>query len=401
MTDLPASSPDDVVILAGARTPQGRLLGQLASLTAVQLGAHAIRHAIERAGIEAEDVNHVILGHVVQAGCGQNPAKQAAVAAGIPMSTPAVTVNKVCLSGLVAITDAARTIRAGDADVIVAGGQESMTNAPHLLPGLRRGTAYGPATVLDAVAHDGLTGSVDGSPMGLLTETGNTERGISRTEQDEIAAGSHQRAAQALTDGLFAHEIAPIQVPQRKGKPVVLSVDEGIRPDSTPQTLAQLRPAFDPQGTITAGNSSPLSDGAAAVVLARRSWAEDGGLPWLAVVGRPGQVAGPDTSLHSQPARAVKQALERAGWGVEELDLLEINEAFAAVSLHSARELGFPLEKTNLNGGAIALGHPIGASGARITLHAALELSRRGKGRAAVSLCGGGGQGEALLLYRN
>ena len=234
MADLPAASPDDVVVLAGARTPQGRLLGQLASLTAVQLGTHAIRNAIERAGIHPEDVNQVILGHVVQAGCGQNPAKQAAVAAGIPMSTPAITVNKVCLSGLVAITDAARTIRAGDADVIVAGGQESMTNAPHLLPGLRRGTAYGPATMLDAVAHDGLTDSADGTPMGSLTETGNTERGISRAEQDEVAAGSHQRASQALTDGLFAHEIAPIEVPQRKGKSVVLSVDEGIRPDSTP-----------------------------------------------------------------------------------------------------------------------------------------------------------------------
>ncbi|MDF9749591.1 acetyl-CoA C-acetyltransferase [Arthrobacter sp. ES3-54] len=401
MADLPAASPDDVVLLAGARTPQGRLLGQLASLTAVQLGAHAIRHAIERAGIAPEDVNQVILGHVVQAGCGQNPAKQSAVAAGIPLSTPAITVNKVCLSGLVAITDAARTIRAGDADVIVAGGQESMTNAPHLLPGLRRGQSYGPATMLDAVAHDGLTDSADGSPMGSLTETGNTGRGISRAEQDEVAAGSHQRASQAVADGIFAHEIAPIEVPQRKGAPVVLSADEGIRPDSTPQTLAQLSPAFDPKGTITAGNSSPLSDGAAAVVLARRSWAEERGLAWLAVVGRPGQVAGPDTSLHSQPARAVQQALDRAGWSVEELDLLEINEAFAAVSLHSARELGFPLEKTNLNGGAIALGHPIGASGARITLHAALELSRRGKGRAAVSLCGGGGQGEALLLYRN
>src|SRR4029453_2249418 len=276
-----------------------------------------------------------------------------------------------------------------------------MTNAPHLLAGLRRGQAYGPATMLDAVAHDGLTDSADGLPMGSLTEAGNTERGISRAEQDVIAAGSHQLAAKAVAEGIFADEIAPIEVPQRKGKPVVLSADEGIRPDSTPQILGQLSPAFAPKGTITAGNSSPLSDGAAAVVLARRSWAEDRGLAWLALVGRSGQVAGPDTSLHSQPARAVQQALDRAGWAVEELDLLEINEAFAAVSLHSADELGFPLEKTNVNGGAIALGHPIGASGARITLPEALEPSRRGKGRAAVSLCGGGGQGEALLLYRN
>lgn len=391
---------DDVVILGGARTPQGKLLGQLASLKATDLGAHAIKHALKRSGVSGDQVRHVIMGHVVQAGCGQNPAKQSAVGAGLPMTVPAVTVNKVCLSGLVAVTDAARMIRAGDADVVVAGGQESMTNAPHLLPGSRKGKSYGDVTMVDAVAHDGLVDAAQNIAMGTLTETGNTERGLDRPAQDAVAARSHQLAGQAMADGVFAQEIAPLEIPQRKGDPVVVDTDQGVRPDAIPESLAGLRPAFGSDGTITAGNSSPLSDGACALVLASRRWAEEHGLDWLAVVGASGQVAGPDNSLHSQPSLAVEAALTKAGWEVGDLDFLEINEAFAAVSLQSLTDLDYPLEKTNIHGGAIALGHPIGASGARLALTAALELARRGGGRAAVSLCGGGGQGEALLLHR-
>ncbi|NKE08453.1 MULTISPECIES: acetyl-CoA C-acetyltransferase [Kocuria] len=390
----------DVVILGGARTPQGKLLGQLASLQATDLGAHAIQHALERSGVSGAQVEHVIMGHVVQAGCGQNPAKQSAVKAGFPMTVPAVTVNKVCLSGLVAVTDAARMIRAGEAHVVVAGGQESMTNAPHLLPGSRQGTAYGNVTMIDAVAHDGLVDAAENIAMGTLTERGNTERGLTRQSQDQVAARSHQLAGTAAADGVFAQEIAALQIPQRKGEPVTVDADQGIRPDATAESLAGLRPAFGADGTITAGNSSPLSDGACALVLASRSWAEEKGLSWLAAVGASGQVAGPDNSLHSQPSQAIKSAVDKAGWGVADLDFVEINEAFAAVSLQSLADLGYPLKQTNIHGGAIALGHPIGASGARLALTAALELSRRGHGKAAVSLCGGGGQGEALLLYR-
>lgn len=390
----------DVVILGGARTPQGKLLGQLATLQATDLGGHAIKHALRRAAVEADQVEHVIMGHVVQAGCGQNPAKQAAVKAGVPMTVPAVTVNKVCLSGLVAVTDAARMIRAGEAQVVVAGGQESMTNAPHLLPGSRKGRAYGDVTMVDAVAHDGLVDAAENIAMGTLTERGNAERGLTREAQDQVAARSHQLAGKAAKDGVFAQEIAPLEIAQRKGEPLTVDADQGIRPEATAQSLAGLRPAFTEEGTITAGNSSPLSDGACALVLASRQWAERNGLSWLAVVGASGQVAGPDTSLHSQPSRAIARAVHRAGWLVEELDFVEINEAFAAVSLQSLAELDYPLEHTNIHGGAIALGHPIGASGARLALTAALELSRRGSGKAVASLCGGGGQGEALLLYR-
>jgi acetyl-CoA C-acetyltransferase len=391
----------DVVILAAARTPQGRLNGQLASFTAVELGAHAIRAALTASGVDAEKVDAVIMGQVLQAGAGQNPARQSAIGAGIGWNVPSVTINKVCLSGLTAVIDAARMIRSGDATVVVAGGQESMTRAPHLLPGSRQGWTYGAIQALDAAAHDGLTDAFDGQSMGLSTETKNLTLGISRTSQDNVAAQSHQRAALAAKNGVFDDEIAPISVKQRKGDPLVVATDEGVRPNTSIETLAGLRAAFVTDGTITAGNSSPLSDGAAALVLTSRQFAEDNGLEYLAVVGKPGQVAGPDNSLHSQPSNAIKSALERAGWTTKDLDFIEINEAFGSVAVQSLKDLGYPLEQCNIHGGAIALGHPIGASGARLALHAAHELKRRGSGKAAVSLCGGGGQGEALLLYRD
>jgi acetyl-CoA C-acetyltransferase len=390
----------DVVIIAGARTPFARINGNLAGQTAVELGTVAIRGALEKAGVSPDDVDAVIMGQVLQAGAGQNPAKQSAVAAGVPWRVPATTVNKVCLSGLVAITDAARLIRLGEASVVVAGGQESMTNAPHLLPGSRHGQAYGNWDLLDHAANDGLTDAFDRESMGASTERFNARYDLTRTEQDEIAAASHARAGAAQSSGVFADEIVPVEIPQRKGDPVVVTEDQGVRPDSTVEVLAKLRPAFAAEGTITAGNSSPLSDGAAAVIVASREWAESRGLPWLALVGAAGQVAGPDNSLHSQPANAIAAALRKAGGTADELDLIEINEAFAAVSLASSRELDVSTDVVNVHGGAIALGHPIGASGARLALHAALELSRRGGGRAAVALCGGGGQGEALLLSR-
>ncbi len=390
----------EAVIIAGARTPFARISGNLAARTAVELGTVAIRGALERAGVSPDDVDAVIMGQVLQAGAGQNPAKQSAVAAGIPWRVPATTINKVCLSGLVAITDAARMIRLGEASVIVAGGQESMTRAPHLLPNSRGGFAYGSTELLDHAANDGLTDAFDHESMGASTERFNERYGMTRAEQDEIAAASHSRAARAQASGIFADEIVAVEIPQRKGDPVNVAEDQGVRPDSTVDVLARLRPAFAADGTITAGNSSPLSDGAAAVVVASREWAESRGLPWLALIGASGQVAGPDNSLHSQPSNAIAAALEKAGLAASDLDLVEINEAFAAVSLQSMRDLGLPADSVNIHGGAIALGHPIGASGARLALHAALELSRRGSGTAAVALCGGGGQGEALLLSK-
>jgi acetyl-CoA C-acetyltransferase len=392
---------NDVVILAGSRTPLGRLNGQLASFTAVELGAHAIKAALAASGVAPDQVDAVIIGQVLQAGAGQNPARQSAVGAGIGWNIPSVTINKVCLSGLTAVIDAARMIRSGDATVVVAGGQESMTRAPHLLPGSRKGWTYGAIQALDAAAHDGLTDAFDGQSMGLSTESRNVTLGIDRRSQDEVAVASHRRAAEAAEKGVFDDEIAPIAVKQRKGEDVLVSTDEGVRPQTTLETLAPLKPAFATDGTITAGNSSPLSDGAAALVLTSRRYAEEHGLEYLAVVGRPGQVAGPDNSLHSQPSNAIKQAVHRAGWTMGDLDFVEINEAFGSVAVQSLKDLDLPLEKCNLHGGAIALGHPIGASGARLALHAAHELKRRGSGKAAVSLCGGGGQGEALLLYRD
>ncbi len=397
------NSPDnsDVVILAAARTPQGRINGQLSSLTAVDLGAHAIRAALAASGIDAADVEAVIMGQVLQAGAGQNPARQSSIGAGIGWNVPAVTVNKVCLSGLTAVIDAARMIRAGEAAVVVAGGQESMSRAPHLLPGSRQGWTYGSIQALDAAAHDGLTDAFDGESMGLSTETRNLTLGIDRTSQDNVAAQSHQRAALAAKNGTFDGEIAPVSVKQRKGDPLVVDTDEGVRPNTSVESLAGLRAAFVTDGTITAGNSSPLSDGATALVLASRAYADEHGLEYLAVVGKPGQVAGPDNSLHSQPSHAIMNALGKAGWSTADLDFIEINEAFGSVAVQSLKDLDYPLEKCNIHGGAIALGHPIGASGARLAAHAAHELKRRGTGKAAVALCGGGGQGEALLLYRD
>ena len=392
------SEASEVVILSAARTPQGRLKGQLASMTAVELGAVAVRAAIERSGIAPEQVDAVILGQVLQAGAGQNPARQTSIAAGLGWNVPAMTINKVCLAGLVSVIDAARMIKVGDAEVVVAGGQESMTNAPHVLPGSRMGWSYGSFTALDIAAHDGLTDAFDGLSMGSSTERYTEKLGLTRLAQDEYAAASHTRAAAAVAEGRFDAEITPVAVPQRKGEPLIVDHDEGIRADSTVETLSRLRPSFAENGTLTAGNSSPLTDGAAALVLTSRANAERLGLKWLAVLGANAQVAGPDNSLHSQPSNAIGAALARAGWSADDLDFVEINEAFAAVALQSMADLGLPHERVNPDGGAIALGHPLGASGARLAVHAAHELARRGGGKAAVALCGGGGQGEALLL---
>lgn len=388
------------VIVSGARTPMGRLLGSLKSFSGADLGGFAIKAALERAGIGGDQVEYVIMGQVLQAGAGQIPARQAAVKAGIPMNVPALTVNKVCLSGLDAIALADQLVRAGEFDIVVAGGQESMTNAPHLMPKSREGYKYGAVEMLDAMAHDGLTDSFENIAMGASTEKHNTRLGIARPEQDEIAARSHQRAAAAQKNGLFEAEITPVEIPQRKGEPVVFSQDEGIRGETTAESLGKLRPAFAKDGTITAGSASQISDGAAAVVVMSKAKAEELGLEWLAEIGAHGNVAGPDNSLQSQPSRAIEHALAKDGDGLSaaDLDLIEINEAFAAVAVQSTKDLGVSHEKVNVNGGAIALGHPIGMSGARIVLHLALELRRRGGGVGAAALCGGGGQGDALVL---
>ncbi|KAA9374063.1 acetyl-CoA C-acetyltransferase [Microbispora cellulosiformans] len=386
------------VIVAGARTPIGRLLGSLSGLSAVELGGIAIKAALERAGVSPDQVQYVIMGQVLQAGSGQLPSRQAAVKAGIPMTVPSLTINKVCLSGLDAIALADQLIRAGEFDVVVAGGMESMTNAPHLLPGLRKGVKYGGAGILDSTAYDGLTDAFDQVAMGESTERHNARLGLTREEQDAFSARSHQRAAEATEKGLFDDEIVPVTLPQRKGEPVLFSADEGIRGDTTAESLAKLRPAFTEDGTITAGSASQISDGAVAVVVMSRAKAEELGLEWLAEIGAHGNVAGPDNSLQSQPANAIGQALAKQGIGVDDLDLLEINEAFAQVVLQSVKELGVPLDKVNVNGGGIALGHPIGASGARIVLTLAHELRRRGGGLGAAGLCGGGGQGDALII---
>ncbi|MET9292395.1 acetyl-CoA C-acetyltransferase [Streptomyces sp. NPDC003077] len=386
------------MIVAGARTPMGRLLGSLRTFSGAELGGIAIKAALDRAGIGGDQVQYVIMGQVLQAGAGQIPARQAAVKAGIPMSVPALTVNKVCLSGLDAIALADQLIRAGEFDIVVAGGQESMTNAPHLLPKSRDGYKYGAVELLDSMAHDGLTDAYENVAMGESTEKHNTRLGIGRAEQDEVAARSHQRAAAAQKNGLFDAEITPVEIPQRKGDPVLFNKDEGIRGETTTESLAKLRPAFSKDGTITAGSSSQISDGAAAVVVMSRAKAEELGLEWIAEIGAHGNVAGPDNSLHSQPSRAIEHALGKEGLTVADLDLIEINEAFAAVAVQSMKDLGVSPEKVNVNGGAIALGHPIGMSGARIVLHLALELKRRGGGVGAAALCGGGGQGDALIV---
>ncbi len=386
------------VIVAGSRTPMGRLLGALKDFSAAELGGSAIKAALERAGVRPDQVDYVIMGQVLQAGAGQIPSRQAAVRAGIPMNVPSVTINKVCLSGLNSIALADQLIRAGEVEIVVAGGMESMTNAPHLLKDARKGYKYGSVEVLDAMAFDGLTDAFDNVAMGESTERHNAKLGLTREEQDEFAARSHQRAAQAQKNGIFDQEIAPVEVPQRRGDPIVVKDDEGIRPDTTAESLARLRPAFAKDGTITSGSSSQISDGAAAVVVMSRAKAEELGLRWLAEIGAHGSVAGPDNSLQSQPANAIALAMRKEGIAADDLDLVEINEAFAAVGVQSTRELGLDPETVNVNGGAIALGHPIGMSGARIVLHLALELERRGGGVGAAALCGGGGQGDALVV---
>ncbi|HIW91312.1 MAG TPA: acetyl-CoA C-acyltransferase, partial [Candidatus Corynebacterium avicola] len=362
MTDTTVS-PDDIVIVGAARTAQGKMLGSLAAKSAVELGATAITGALERAKVAADTVDVVYMGQVVQAGAGQNPAKQAAVAAGVPVSTPATTINKVCLSGLDAVITASRALRLGDAQVVVAGGQESMSNAPHLAAGVRAGAKFGGLALQDALERDGLTDPIHGTAMGVETEGGNTDRGITREEQDHVAALSNQRAEAAIADGTLGEEIVPVEISTRKGT-VVVDTDEGVRAGTTEEGLAKLRPAFAKDGTITAASASQISDGASAVVLTTRAYAADNGLDVLATLGAYGETAGPDTLLHSQPSQAVSAALGRAGWTTGDLDFLEVNEAFASVVLQSIKDLDYPLEKTNINGGGISLGHPIGASGA-------------------------------------
>jgi acetyl-CoA C-acetyltransferase len=386
------------VIVGGARTPIGKLAGSLKDFSAMGLGGVAIKAALERAGISGDQVDYVIMGHVIQAGTGQITARQAAVKAGIPMSVPAVTINKVCLSGLNAIAMADQLIGYGEFDVVVAGGMESMTQGPYLLPKARAGYRYGNDEIIDATAHDALFCAFDQLGMGAATETYTKLRGISREEQDAYSAGSHGRAAEAQKNGLFDDEIVAVEVPQRRGDPVMVTEDEGVRPDTTAASLAKLRPAFAADGTVTAGSSSQISDGAAAVVVMSRAKAEELGAPILAEIGAHGTVAGPDPSLLSQPANAIGKALGRENLTPDQIDLFEINEAFASVAIQSMRELEIGEDVVNVNGGAISMGHPVGASGARIALHLAHELKRRGGGVGAAGLCGGGGQGEALIL---
>ena len=388
------------VIVAGARTPMGRMMGSLKDMSASDLGGVAIKGALQKAGVAPEQVEYVIMGQVLQAGAGQMPSRQAAANAGIPMSVPALTINKVCLSGMDAIALADQLIRAGEAEIIVAGGQESMTNAPHLLPKSRAGFKYGDVKLKDHMDYDGLWDIFTNQGMGNLTESANKgNQQFSREEQDAYSARSHQLAAKAAADGTFADEMVPVMLPQRKGDPVPFATDEGIRADTTAETLAKLRPAFSKEGTITAGSASQISDGACAVVVMSKEKAQSLGLTWLAEIGAHGMVAGPDDScLQQQPAFAIQNACEKEGLDPTSLDLYEINEAFAAVGLASAKMLGLDEDKVNVNGGAIAMGHPIGMSGARITLHLALELKRRGGGVGVAALCGGGGQGDALIV---
>jgi acetyl-CoA C-acetyltransferase len=386
------------VIVAGARTPIGRLLGGLKDLSAADLGGVAIKGALEKAGVSGDQVYYVIMGNVIQAGNGQNPARSAANAAGIPLNVPSITINKVCLSGINAIALADQLIRAGEHEIVVAGGMESMTNAPHLLPKSREGFKYGDVALVDSMAYDALYDQLTAQAMGLLTEERNkVSDGLTREEQDIFSAESHQRAARAIKDGLFDDEIVPVVIKTRKGD-VEITTDEGVRADTTPESLAGLRPAFSKDGTVTAGSSSQISDGAAAVVVMSKAKAEELGLTWLAEVGASGQVAGPDSTLQSQPANAIKAAAAKEGIAVSDIDLFELNEAFAAVGLQSSKELGISDDVVNVNGGAIALGHPVGMAGTRIVLTLANELKRRGGGIGAAALCGGGGQGDALIV---
>ncbi|WP_166825202.1 acetyl-CoA C-acetyltransferase [Brevibacterium limosum] len=388
----------DAVIVAGARTPFGRLQGELSKLSAVELGAEAIAGALDRAGIQGSDVDYVIMGQVLQAGNSQGPGRQAAVKAGIPMSVPAVSVNKLCLSGINTITQAAQLIRAGEYDIVVAGGQESMSQAPHMLTKSRSGYKYGDVVVKDHMDYDGLWDAFTDQAMGGLTEEANAgDREFSRAEQDAFSARSHQRAAAAQESGAFENEIVPVTISSRKGD-VTVSVDEGVRSNTTVDSLSKLRPSFRKDGTITAGNASQISDGACAVVVMSREKAEQLGAPILAEVRSHAWTAGPDSTLQHQPSQAIRVAAEREGVAADSFDLYEINEAFAAVGLASAKDLGVDEDKVNVNGGAVALGHPIGASGARVVLTLALELQRRGGGTGIAALCGGGGQGDSLIV---
>ena len=386
------------VIVAGARTPIGKLSGALGGLAATELGGIAIKAAMERAGISPEQVEYVFMGQVILAGTGQITARQAAVKAGIPMTVPCTTVNKVCPSGLHSIYLADLMISAGEADIVVAGGQESMTQAPYLLPGARAGYRIGDAKVIDSMMFDGLTCAFDHCAMGLGTERYNKEVGISRGRQDALAAASHERAASAIKEGRLAPEITPVSIPQRKGDPIVIDTDEGVRPGTTVESLGALKPAFDPEGTITAGNASQISDGGAAVVVMSKTKANELGVKPLGEIVSYGQVAGPNASLLTQPSQAILKAAAKAGVSIADINLYELNEAFAAVGLASMDELGISDEIVNVNGGAIALGHPVGMSGTRIALTLLLELGRRGGGLGAAALCGGGGQGDAILL---
>lgn len=386
------------VICSIARTPIGRFSGAYSPLSAVDLGAVAIRGALDRAGLEPGQVDEVLFGHVIQAGQGQITSRQAAVKAGIPMTVPATTINKVCLSGMTAIQEAANHIRLGESTFVIAGGMESMTNAPYLLPRAREGFRMGDTTAVDAMTHDGLFCSFDSCMMGETSDLKNGDLSIGREEQDRWSEESHVRAATATDSGLFEREIVEVTVPMRKGQPVVVTQDEGIRRETTMETLGRLRPAFNAGGTITAGNASQISDGAAAVVVADKDAAEAAGLPILAEIVAYGQVAGPDATLHERPAEAINVALKRAGLEVDDIDLFEMNEAFASVAMYSAHLLGVDHNKVNIHGGAVALGHPLGATGARliVTLISALETTGGTLGAAA--LCGGGGQGDALIV---
>jgi acetyl-CoA C-acetyltransferase len=386
------------VIVAGARTPIGRLLGGLKDKSAADLGGVAIAGALEKAGVSGDQVDYVIMGQVILAGAGQNPARTAAVAGGIPMNVPSITINKVCLSGINAIALADQLIRAGEVEIVVAGGMESMTQAPHLLPKSREGFKYGDTALVDSMAYDALWDQATSQAMGLLTEERNgAAQNLTREEQDTFAARSHQRAAEAWKNGVFDDEVVPVTVKARGGD-IQVTADEGVRSDTTVESLGKLRPAFTKDGTITAGSASQISDGACAVVIMSKAKAEELGLEWLAEIGAHAQVAGPDSSLQLQPANATAKACEKDGITPADLDLVEFNEAFAAVGISSARELGISEDKVNVNGGAIALGHPVGMSGARIVLHLAQELKRRGGGVGAAALCGGGGQGDALIV---
>lgn len=388
------------VIVAGARTPIGRLLGGLSSLSAAELGSVAIKGALEKAGVSPEQVDYVIMGQVIQAGAGQNPARVASTGAGIPMSVPTITTNKVCLSGLNAIAQASQMIISGEAEIVVAGGMESMTNAPHVLPKSRDGFKYGDTKLVDSLVHDALTDVFTNQAMINLTDACNAAKeNFTREQQDQFAAQSHQRAATAQKNGVFDDEIVPVTIKTRKGD-VVVAADEGVRGDTTVESLAGLRPVAK-DGSITAGSASQISDGAAAVVVMSKAKAEELGLDYLAEIVSVGQTAGPDSSLQLQPASSTAKALEKAGLTAADLDLVEFNEAFAAVGMASAQQLGLSEDIVNVNGGAIALGHPLGMSGTRVVLHVANELKRRGGGLGAAALCGGGGQGDAMIVRVN